>query len=121
MTKEQALDTFWNSFGWEAYDENTVPDEVILPHITYTSATDSIDRNVALSASLWDRSTSWASVTNKKNQINDYIGLGGVLVPYNGGAIWIRRGQPFAQRMSDVDDGIRRIYLNITAEYISAD
>lgn len=121
MIKEQKLNDFWNSFEWPAYDENTVPDDVTLPHITYTSVVDSIGNNVALSASLWDRSRSWVSVTQKADQIGAYIGLGGKLIPYGTGAIWIRRGQPFAQRMSDEDDGIRRIYLNITAEYISAD
>lgn len=121
MTKEKALHEFWSSFGWAAYDENTVPDNTQLPYITYPVAVDSIGTNVALSASLWMRSKSWVGVTEKADEINQYIGMGGIMVHYDGGAVWIRRGQPFIQRMSDEDDGIRRIYINITAEFESAD
>lgn len=33
----------------------------------------------------------------------------------------LKRGSPFAQRMSDPnDDMIRRIYINITAEFLTA-
>ena len=46
---------------------------------------------------------------------------GGKMIPYTGGALWIRRGTPFAQHMADDDDTIRRIYLNLTAEYLSAE
>ena len=121
MTKEQALNNFWNSFGWKAYDESTVPKDTVLPYITYAVVVDSIESNIALSASLWQRSTSWSDVTQMAKAIGDYLGMGGKLIKYDGGAIWLRRGQPFAQRISDEDDGIRRIYLNITAEYLSAD
>jgi hypothetical protein len=35
--------------------------------------------------------------------------------------VWIQRGIPFAQRMSDpTDDTIRRIVLQITAEFITS-
>lgn len=121
MTKEKALHKFWSSFGWQFYDENTVPDDALLPYGTYNVVVDSIGTNVALSVSLWQRSKSWVGVTEKADEINAAIGMGGVMVPYDGGCIWIRRGHPFTQRMSDEDDGIRRMYLNITAEYESAD
>ena len=121
MDKEQTLDEFWNSFGWKAYDENTIPKGTPLPYITYTVVVDSIGNDVALSASLWQRSTSWQGVTEMKDAIGERLGLGGKIFPFGDGAIWLKRGQPFAQRMSDEDDGIRRIYINITAEFISAD
>lgn len=119
MTKEQAYHAFLVSFGWPVYDENTVPDDASLPRITYNFSDAEFGQPVAMSISAWDRSTSWASVTTMKDQIYNAIGLGGRMLEYDGGHIWIRRGHPFAQRMPDEDDTIRRIYLNIEAEYIT--
>ena len=121
MEKEQALHSFWSGFTIPAYDENTVKETAALPYITYNVVTDSLGSNVAMSASLWYRSTSWTDITAKSNEIAASIGRDGRRIPYNGGVLWIKRGVPFAQRMSDEDDTIRRIYINIEAEYISAD
>lgn len=120
MNDIQALHEFWSGFGWKAYDENTVPEDAELPRITYSVFTANFDEPVAMSASLWTRSKSWEAITEKAKQINDEIGYGGVIIPFEDGAIWIERGVPFSQRMSDTDDTIRRIYLNIQAEYFTA-
>ena len=42
------------------------------------------------------------------------------LIPCDEGYLWIKRGNPFAQRMSDENDGIRRIYINIELEYFTS-
>ena len=118
MNKEQALSNFWNSFGWSAYDESTVPDNTSLPYITFSVGVDDFKYPVSLTASLWDRSTSWATITSKLNQIAESIGQGGKVISYDGGAFWIRKGTPFAQRVSDEDRTIRRIYINVEVEYI---
>lgn len=120
MDKEQALHSFWSSFAIPAYDESTVKETATLPYITYNVVTDNLGSPAAMSASLWYRSTSWAAITEKKNEIAAYIGRDGRRIRYNDGVLWIKRGVPFAQRMSDEDDTIRRIYINIEAEYISA-
>jgi hypothetical protein len=119
MDKEQALNNFWNSFGIPAYDENSVPDEAALPYITYSVGIDEFNRPVSLSASIWYRTTSWVEITNKQNQISETIGLGGVMIPYNTGSIWIKKGSPFSQRISSEDNSIRRIFMNIEAEFIN--
>ena len=55
-------------------------------------------------------------------EISQRISRGGKIIPCDGGAIWLKRGQPFAQNMGDEsDDLIKRKYLNITAEYMTAD
>ena len=123
MTKEQALTKFWESFGLTAYDENSVPSgehKPTYPYITYNVVTGSFGSNLALTASLWYKSSSWEAVTTKADEISRAISLGGVILTYDDGAIWIKRGDSFAQRMNDPNDSIRRIYLNINAEYISA-
>ena len=122
MTKAAAMYQFWNSFGLTAYEENTVPDNAVFPYITYQLVTDSFDREIPLSASLWYRSESWTAINAKTEEISQKISRGGKIISCDGGAIWMKRGQPFAQNMGDEsDDLIKRKYLNITAEFMTAD
>lgn len=118
MNKVQALDNFWNSFGWDAYDETDVPDNAQLPYITYEVTTDSFDNAVALSASLWMQSSSWRDITVKSMEIESYIGRGGKMVAYDGGAFWITKGNPWSYRIQDENKQIRRIGLNVLIEFI---
>ena len=122
MTKAAAIYQFWNSFGLTAYDETSVPHDAAFPYITYQLVTDSFDSEVAATASLWYRSESWTAINAKTEEISQKISRGGKIIPCNGGAIWLKRGHPFAQSMGDEsDDLIKRKYLNITAEFITAD
>ena len=124
MTKEQALQTFWSSFGLTAYDENTVPDDATLPYITYSVNVGDYGSSVTMTASLWYRSRSWKDITDKSNEITNYIGLGGKIVRHDNGALWIKRASTFAQRMNadstelDRDSSIRRMVLNIVVDYL---
>ena len=122
MTKAAAIYQFWNSFGLTAYEENTVQDDAVFPYITYQLVTDSFDREIPLTASLWYRSESWTAINAKTEEISQKISRGGRVISCDGGAIWLKRGQPFAQNMGDEsDDLIKRKYLNITAEFMTAD
>ena len=122
MTKAAAIYQFWSSFGLTAYEENTVPTDADFPYITYQLVTDSFDREIPLTASIWYRSESWAGINAKTDEISQKISRGGKVIPCDGGAIWLKRGQPFAQSMGDESDGlIKRKYLNITAEFMTAD
>ena len=122
MTKAAAIYQFWSSFGLTAYEENTVSDNAKFPYITYQLVTDSFDREIPLSASLWYRSESWTEINAKTEEISQKISRGGKIISCDGGAIWLKRGQPFAQNMGDEsDDLIKRKYLNITAEFMTAD
>ena len=122
MTKAAAIYQFWNSFGLTAYEENTVPTGAAFPYITYQLVTDSFDREIPLTASIWYRSESWTAINAKTEEISQKISLGGKIISCDGGAIWLKRGQPFAQNMGDEsDDLIKRKYLNITAEIMTAD
>ena len=122
MTKAAAIYQFWNSFGLTAHEENTVPDDADFPYITYQLVTDSFDREIPLTASIWYRSESWTDINAKAEEVSQKISRGGKIIPCDGGAIWLKRGQPFAQSMGDESDNlIKRKYLNITAEYMTAD
>lgn len=119
MNNIQALHSFWSSFGLKAYDETSVPDDAQLPYITYEVSDDDFGHTLAQTASLWYRSSSWADITEKEMQIADFIGRGGRMIAYDGGAIWLQKAQPWAQRMSDPsDEMIRRIVLNVQVEFL---
>ena len=121
MTKAAAIYQFWSGFGLTAYEENTVPTDAAFPYVTYQLVTDSFDREVAATASLWYRSESWTAINAKTEEISRYIGGGGRLIDCDGGFIWLKRGSPFAQNMGDEsDDLIKRKYINVTVEYMTA-
>lgn len=126
MTKEAAQFNFWSTFGLTAYEENTVPraDDTehapAFPYLTYQVATGDFGTETLLAASLWYRSPSWVEINQKAREIEETIGFDGILLPCDGGAMWIKRGRPFAQNMSDHDDDmIRRKYLNVSVEFIT--
>lgn len=125
MTKAAAIYNFWAGFGIPAYEENSVPsgkDAPEFPYITYQLITDSFGVVVAMTASLWYRDSSWVNANAKADEISEAIGYGGDLISRDGRAIWLKRGQPFAQRMGDASDQmIKRIIINIEAEYFSRD
>ena len=130
MTKASAIHQFWNSFGIKAYEENVVYDidengkevEPKFPYITYQLVTDSFDTDVQMTASIWYRGSSWVEANAKSEEISQTIGRGGKILKCDNGRIWVKRGTPFAQNMGDESDIlIKRKYLNITAEYFTAD
>ena len=121
MNKNQALYSFWSSFDLPAYDENTVPADAVLPYITYEDATGSIGNVISLSASLWYRDTSWSAISQKAQDIADHIEeMDPPAIRLDTGRLYLFRGSPWAQRMDEPDDdGIRRVVLNLQAEYLT--
>lgn len=121
--KWEAINNFWNSFTWDAYDENSVDTgdfKPSFPYITYSAQTGSVGQVLTMTASLWDRSSSWKAVSDKADEIAAFIGYGYAISKVDGGYLWIVKGQPFAQRTSDDDDSIKRIYIILSAEFLTA-
>lgn len=117
MNKYQAIHSFWSGFGIPAYDQSTVPESAELPYITYDVYEGGYDETVPLSASIWWKSKSWSEITAKLTEVSEKIGTG-IYAVYDGGAILIVKGLPFAQRVTDEDDSVRRILINVNAEFI---
>lgn len=124
MTIEQSFNEFWNSFGVVAFHEASVPDEAQFermgiapyPRITYSLETNDFGVPTSLTASVWDRSTSWKSTAELRDQIINRLKDGGVKI--NDGKIWIKTGAPTSSPMSDPDDTLKRIVINIETEYL---
>lgn len=118
MDKGQAVQWFWSRFGLNAYDQYTVPEDAQMPYITYSFAMDKMDNIVLLNGSLWYRSTSWKAITQKAEEIANYLNMYNI-IPLDEGYLYLYRGTPFAQRMADEDTDVRRIYFNVNAEYLT--
>lgn len=120
MNKAQALNNFWNSFGIPAYDESTVPDDAVMPYITYNLQTDSLDSILPLSATIWYQTNSWEQIQLKAEEIAQRIGENGyVIIKLDDGYVWLTKGTPFAQRIPNDDRDVRQMYINVTAEFLT--
>ena len=116
MDRYEALHSFWASFSVPAYEENSVPDldSVTFPYITYEAMAAPFDGDVAASASIWTRSTSWQTADALADLIEERLKHGGHRLTYTGGLIWITPETPFARSMGDpADDRIKRKLLTV--------
>lgn len=120
MDKWQAQHDFWSSFGVDAYEEHSVPDGAKFPRITYESASSVFESLVSITASIWTRSTSWATADALADTIERYIKNMGC-PEIKGGRYRVYIGDTtFAQKMDDPeDDQIKRIILNVTFEFMT--
>ena len=122
MSKASALYSWFSGFGITAYEESNVKSNPTFPYLTYTYATGDFDSvEVPIVVNLWYRTESNVTIDAKAEQIYDAIGRGGVMIPVSNGAIWLKRGSPFSQAIAEPSDAnIRRRYINITAEFLTA-
>lgn len=132
MNKQQAYNSFWNSFGVLAFEENSVPTEDVIeamikegvatarwPMITYQVLIDDINEPIYPTASIYDKSTSWERADTLANAISASIQTMGT-IKLDNGRVFITKGSPFAQHMSEeADRSIRRIVLNLGIEFLT--
>lgn len=120
MTKGEVLQSFFGRF-LTAYPSTSVPDDVTFPYLTYEPIFDSWGGGeVGLTVNLWFYTTSEAIPNAKAEELSEAIGLGGITLPCDGGYIWLKRGSPWCQSLSDATNpGIKRRYINVTAEYLT--
>ena len=120
MTKEAALQAFFEQF-LPSYAASAVPEDVVFPYLTYELITSAWEEGeVGLTVNLWYYTTSEAAPNAKVREISKAIGMSGILAPCDDGAIWFKRGSPWAQSLTDsTDEKIKRRYLNVTAEYLT--
>lgn len=121
MTKEVALKQFFDSFGIPAYPSSSVPEDAVFPWLTYDVVTSSwLGGEVGITVNLWYYTMGESPPNEKAQEISNAIGMGGKIIPCDGGAIWLKRGSPWCQNLSDETDPIiKRRYINVTAEYLT--
>ncbi len=123
MTKEATLHKFFNSFGVPAYPASAVPEDCVFPWITYELTTGSWDDGeIGLTVNIWCYTTDENEPNQLAREMAEKIGRGGKLIACDGGAIWLKRGNPWCQNLTDdTERQIKRRYLNVTAEFLTSD
>ena len=126
MDKTTGLYYFWSLFDWPALDEMGDYDDkdkedlnITDRYIMYEVQTGDYTGPVALTASLYHRSSSYETLARKAEQIEQYIG-NGKLITLDDGYLWVKRRNPFAQHMESENRDWRRIVLNIVADFLTA-
>ena len=120
MTKGAALQSFFDGI-MTSYAASAVPDDATLPYLTYDLVTSAWNGGeVGLTVNMWFRTTSEKEPNAAVDKLSKAIGLGGVFLHCDDGVIWIKRGSPWAQSLTDeTDKTIKRRYINVTAEYLT--
>lgn len=119
MTKSQALYEFFNGFGLSAYPTTSVPEEIKFPWATYENNIGNYGDQISTTLQIWYHTDSEAVLNNKVDEISDAIGLGGKLVPFDEGAMWIKRGTPWSTPINQQsDNSIKGRSLNIEIDFM---
>lgn len=120
-TKAAAIQKFMGGFGIPAYAVSSVPDDAEMPYITYTLVTDAFTGSETnMTVDIWYYGDGERDPNAKAQEVSDAIGLGGKILPCDGGAIWIKRGSPFIQTVPDsTDDKVKRRHVNLALEFIT--
>ena len=124
MDKWQAQQAFWSSFGLPAYDELTVPDDAVMPYITYEAVSGNIGAQTTVSASIWYRSNSWKEISEKAEAIAKAIYEDArTAIQIDGGYMKVRlpNGTMHSDRMEEpTDKQVRRIRFSVELEFLTA-
>ena len=119
-TPPAAIQSFLEGFSIPVYGETSVPDDASFPYITYVmNWSDFFGERATIEVDLWYRCTGEKAPNDKVAEIRRAL-VGGVILPIEGGAIWLNTGDPFCQAMGDPEDAkIRRRYIILTADFIT--
>ena len=107
----KALKTFFSGFDLPAYSEDSVPEDVALPYITYSLSEPEWNQKATLYAQVWDRSRSNSLILQKADQISADI-FGGKRIPLEDGYLVIWPESPLIQVR--VDGDFRAAYINLS-------
>lgn len=122
MTKASALYAFFSGFGIPAYPTEAEVGAV-LPYLVYEPNIGAYDDgDVDIVVNLWYPGRGETAINAKVQEISAALGMGGVYLPCDGGAVYLQRGTPFSQPQTDqADSNINGRYIQITAMYLTQD
>lgn len=111
----------WNGGYMRFYTSTSVPDDVVFPYGTYEYITSAWEGGeVGITVNLWFHTTLESVPNAKAEELSAVIGLGGKVIECDGGGIWLKRGSPWCQSLTDdTDEKIKRRYINVSAEYFT--
>lgn len=119
MTKTAAIHRFFSSF-LPSYPASSVSAEHEVEYLTYELPVGSIDDGeLSITVNLWFYTDSEERPYAMAQALSEAIGRGGRMLPCDGGYVWLKRGSPWCQNLSDGD--YKRRYINVSVEYLTAD
>lgn len=123
MTKSEAIQTFLERLAIPVYATSAVPDTAEMPYLTWDGVFSAFgDGECAITANIWCYTESESVPDALCDTLSALIGRGGRVLVCDGGAVWLKRGSPFAQRVKNTgDDKVKRRYINLSAEFLTAD
>lgn len=119
-TRTAALAAWLGGFGMPAYSAQAVPDDAEPPYLTFTPVSGAWgDGEQAVTVEIWRRTESEAEANADAESVGRALGLGGVMLPCDGGGLWVKRGSPFWQAVDSGEPGVKRRYVNLSIENIT--
>ena len=106
-----ALKTYLTSFNLPAYSNETVPDTVELPYITYPINEPEWDQKASFYIQIWDRTTNLTGILSKADEILADIGQGKRIATPEG-YLFIWPENPKVQVMRE--DDVLSAYINLS-------
>jgi hypothetical protein len=121
MNKAAALYTFFNSFKIDGFPATAVPDDVTFPYLTYDLTTSAWgEGEVNCTVNIYYYTESEALPNQKAEELSKAIGLGGMRLLCDEGMIWVKRGTPWCQALTEGEKNeVKRRYININLEYFT--
>jgi len=113
-----ALYEFWNSFGVNAYPEETIPEDAKQPYITYEIVMPEWYGMATYNAKLWTYSTSFKQVFSLAEMIRQAIGEG-KRIPLKNGSIWLFKEENFFQIMPSEEITQKNAYLSMVIHVLA--
>lgn len=121
MDKTQAIDAFFSSFGWPAFDENCVETENERFYITYEAATGSDGELILTNPALYGYTNSYEKLEKKAAEIyNRMITMRPPSIPIDGGRLVILPGSPeFSRRIDSGSAEWKKIVMQIYLAFLT--
>lgn len=122
MTKDKVLYRWFNQF-MTAYPSTSVPKDIQFPYLTYDLTLDNwLGGEVGLTVQMWFHTENEAKPNAAAEELSRAIGMGGVVLPCDGGYIWLKRGTPWCVAATDqANPSVKLRQINVTAEYLTQD
>lgn len=119
MTPQSALYQWFNKLGIPFYVNTSVPDDVKYPYGTYQSLYGSTGDEMSMTVMLYYYSTKETDINAMASAIEKKLRNGGVQIPCDEGSIWLTKGIPFCQAISnDTDSAIKERYINMNVSFL---
>ncbi len=106
----ETLKAFFGGFSIPAYKENSVPDDVKLPYITFPLIEPEWDESASYYCQVWYKRKQVEALLMKADEIVGAIGEG-IVFDQDGGYVALYPSSPLIQTLTDEDTD--RAYLNL--------